>query len=310
MKQRTAPRKQKRLLGVVGLILAIAGGLTALLLYVTRYDISVLSPKGKIADEQYELIVLTALLSLIIVVPVFALTFFIAWKYRASNKKAKYSPDWDGNRWLEGVWWLVPFALISVLAVITWRSSHALDPYRPIDSDKKALTVQVVALEWKWLFIYPEQGIATVNHLQIPEDTPINFEITADAPMNSFWIPKLGGQIYAMAGMTTKLHLMANDKGEYPGSSANISGEGFADMQFITKVTSEQEFSDWAKGVGRGNVQLDRDSYNALAEPSRDHPHTFYSSVSGDLYDTVIMKYMMPGMQHDSPRRGSNEGHH
>lgn len=289
--------------------LIVVVGAAIFLLRGTSLD--VLTPKGTIAQQQFDLIILTSFLSLIIVIPVFALTFFIVWKYRASNTKAKYEPDWDHSRKLEAAWWLIPFALIAVLAVITWVSSHKLDPYRPIESDKKPVTIQVIALPWKWLFIYPEQNIATVNYIQFPEKTPINFELTADAPMNSFWIPQLGGQVYAMAGMTTKLHLEASDIGEYRGSSANISGEGFAGMKFTAKSTTQNDFDNWVLSTKASSAALTLPEYEKLAKPSDNNPPTHYSSSDPNLYDTVIMKYMTPGMQTPKPAQHTHtEGGH
>jgi cytochrome o ubiquinol oxidase subunit 2 len=231
---------------------------------------------------------------LIVVIPVFVLTFGIAWKYRASNTKAKYSPDWDHNRTAETIWWLIPTAIIGVLAIITWQSSHDLDPYKALDSARKPVTVQVVALQWKWLFIYPEQGIASVNMLEFPEDTPVNFEITGDAPMNSFWIPQLGGQVYAMAGMTTKLHLMADKPGNYDGSSANLSGQGFAGMRFTAKAVTQADFDAWTTSMRRSPTALTTSEYNNLAKPSENNAVKSYVATEPDLYDRIIMKYMMP----------------
>lgn len=255
-------------------------------------NVAVLNPAGPIAAEQRELIIIASLLSLFVVVPVFWLTFFIAWKYRASNKKATYRPDWDHHRGIETLWWVVPLALITVLSVITWRSSHQLDPFRPLASDKKPLTIQVVALQWKWLFIYPEQNIATVNFLQFPEDTPINFVITSDAPMNSFWIPQLGGQIYAMTGMSTKLHVLTDQAGEYRGVSANLSGAGFADMVFTAKSTDKTDFERWVNRIKTAPEGLNSRSYHALAKPSTRNFASEYASVEQGLYDTVVTKYM------------------
>ena len=161
--------------------------------------------------------------------------------------KAKHAPDWEHNYIAEYCWWGVPIVIIVILAVTTWKSSHDLNPFKPIESEKKPLAIQVVALHWKWLFIYPEQGIATVNFVQFPEKTPINFEITSDAPMNSFWIPQLGGQIYAMPAMRSKLHLIANEIGSFRGVSANISGKGFAGMTFTAKSSSEEDFDAWVQ---------------------------------------------------------------
>lgn len=300
--------RKKILLPLAVAALVVVTGVAMFLLRGTSID--VLAPKGTIAEQQFDLILLTSLLSLIIVIPVFALTFFIVWKYRAGNTKAKYDPQWDHSRKLEAAWWLIPFTLIAVLAVITWVSSHKLDPYRPIESDKKPVTIQVIALPWKWLFIYPEQDIATVNYVQFPEKTPVNFELTADAPMNSFWIPQLGGQVYAMAGMTTKLHLEASGVGEYRGSSANISGEGFAGMKFTARSTSQKDFDAWVLGTKTSSLALTLSEYEKLAKPSENNPPTFYSSRDANLYDTVIMKYMMPGTPTPRPVQHSHEGHY
>ncbi len=261
-------------------------------------NISVLNPQGTIADKQRDLIVIATLLMLIVVIPVYILTFAIAWRYRASNKKAKYSPNLAGNRLAETIWWGVPMMIIAILATITWTSSHELDPFKPIASSEKPVTIQVVALQWKWLFIYPEQNIASVNFVQLPVDTPVNFEITSDAPMNSFWIPNLGGQIYAMSGMTTKLHLMATNTGNFPGSSANISGKGFADMKFIAKSSSYQDFNDWVDAVKQSRNDLTQAEYAALAKPSSEKSRIYYSSVEDGLYDRVITKYTVPQNGH------------
>lgn len=262
--------------------------------------LAVLDAKGSVAAQQRDLIYLAVGLMALIVIPVFALTFYVTWKYRAGNQRATYMPDWDGNRKLEAIWWGFPTLIILILSVIIWQSSHALDPYRPLAAsagDKPPLAVQVVALQWKWLFIYPEQGIASVNHLQLPEDRPVRFEITADAPMNSFWIPQLGGQVYAMAGMITQLHLVADEPGTYRGSSANLSGEGFADMNFVAVATSQSEFDDWVESVRQSPNQLSREAYDKLAKPSRHSIVTSYASTEPGLHTTIVGKYA--GGRHD-----------
>jgi cytochrome o ubiquinol oxidase subunit 2 len=264
--------------------------------YLHGHNLAVLNPKGLIASRERSLIIIASLLMIIVVIPVFALTFGIVWKYRAGNTKAKYSPDWDHNRRLEATWWAIPSVLILILSILTWTSSHELDPYKPLASSAQPLTIQVVALDWKWLFIYPQQHIATVNFVQIPKDTPINFVITSDAPMNSFWIPQLGGQIYAMPGMSTQLHLMASSTGSYAGSSANISGRGFAGMRFIAKATSPADFNTWVASTQRGSAHLNLETYAALARPSENHPVATYASAQDGLYDTILMKYMMPNL--------------
>jgi cytochrome o ubiquinol oxidase subunit 2 len=264
-------------------------------------NVAVLMPQGTIAQQQRGLMILAALLMLIVIIPVFVLTFAIAWKYRASNTKAQHSPDWDHNRLLESIWWGLPCAIIAVLAFVAWTTSHSLDPYKPLQSDKDPVKIQVVALEWKWLFIYPDQKIATVNYVQFPKNTPINFEITSDAPMNSFWIPNLGGQIYAMSGMSSQLHLMADKVGSYQGSSANISGEGFSGMHFTVDSVTDTDFMNWVQGIKKQSGPLDKSSYDLLAKPSKNLAPAYYNLAQPDLYDTIINKYMgNHGTDHDA----------
>lgn len=287
--------RMKKKYKVAFLLVLVLGFLLVSFMYLRTTNIQVLNPKGPIALKERDLIYTALALALIVVIPVYALAIGFAWRYREGNKKAKYSPNLSGNRIAETIWWIVPSALILVLAVITWRSSHQLDPYKTISSKNPAITIQVVALDWKWLFIYPQQNIASVNFFQFPNNTPLNFEITADAPMNSFWIPQLGGQIYAMPGMSTQLHLMATSYGSFDGSSANISGEGFAGMTFIAKSSSETAFNDWVKSAKRSPNSLDSSQYNKLDQPSQYNPAAVYSSAEEGLYNRIIDKYTVPG---------------
>ncbi len=280
---------QRALFVITGLIIAVS-----LFLFLHSGDLKLLNPKGLIADKQRSLITFTVLLSLVVVIPVFILTFTIAWKYRAANVSARYTPDWDHNSKLEAVWWGIPCAIILILGVVTWTSSHELDPYKSLQSSVTPIHIQVVALPWKWLFIYPDQQIATVNYVRFPAGTPVDFQITADAPMNSFWIPELGGQIYAMPGMSTQLHLMATANGVYGGSSANLSGRGFAGMRFNAEATSRADFDRWVAEVRRSPQRLDDSAYAALALPSENNTAAAYASAKQNLYDTVINKYMVP----------------
>lgn len=259
------------------------------------HDVPLLQPQGIIAAEQKSLLATTVFLMLLVIIPVFILVAWISWKYRAGNKKTKYTPNWDHSHVLEAIWWGFPLAIIAILSVITYISSHKLDHFKPIESDKAAVKVQVVALQWKWLFIYPEHGIAAVNQVRFPEKTPVNFSITSDAPMNSFWIPALGGQIYAMSGMSTKLHLMADKVGVYNGASANISGEGFAGMKFKAHSTNEIDFENWVYSVKNSSPQLDVNEYKNLALPTEDNPVKTYGLADKNLYDKIIMKYMGHG---------------
>ena len=304
-------RKQtinKRILVTIGIVLACLV-LAAAVLYVSNLKIDLLEPKGIVAFKQYNLLVFTTLLGFVVVIPVFVMAIFIAWRYREGNTKAKYTPNVDTNRLAETIWWGIPIILIAILSVVTWTSTHDLDPHKPLESDAKPVRIQVIALDWKWLFIYPEQNIATVNYIQFPVNRPVNFEITADAPMNSFWIPQLGGQIYAMSGMTTKLHLNANEIGSYTGRSANISGEGFADMTFTAMASSKADFDAWVMAVKSSNLQLTPATYADLAKKSIDAPATHYSSSSEGLYDTIVMKYMMPETTKDTHETTDHSNH-
>ena len=288
----TMGTKQKTALWV-----GVAVVIIAVCVYLLRdASIPVLQPRGEIGQRQYELLLFAAILSLVVVIPVFALTIFIVMKYRAgAPKKAQYAPEWDHDKRLEFVWWGIPILLIIVLSIVTWRTSHTLDPYKPLASDKKPLTIQVVALQWKWLFIYPEQGIASVNLTQFPVDRPIRFQITSDAPMNSFWIPQLGGQIYAMSGMSTLLNLQANTAGDYRGVSANISGKGFSGMVFTARASTEADFGAWVRDVHQAPHRLSIATYHDLAMPSQDNPVSYYGSIDANLYDTIVMSYMGGG---------------
>lgn len=282
--------KYKFILAIL-LIVAAAAGCG---LFIAHNDVAVLQPKGMIGHKERTLLFTASLLMLIVVIPVLVMTFVFAWKYREENKKAKYSPNWAESHVAEAVWWGVPFVIITILAIVTWKSSHDLSPFKPIESDKKPLTVQVVALQWKWLFIYPEQKIASINFLQIPEKTPISFEITADAPMNSFWIPQLGGQIYAMPAMRSKLHLIADEVGEYRGCSSNLSGDGFAGMDFIAKSCSENDFNKWVQQAKKSQQRLSLDEYTTLVEPSQNNDVSLYSLTENDLFEEILKKYTAP----------------
>lgn len=293
----------------------VATAIVALLTAATwGRDIPILQPKGTIADQQYVLIMITLSLGVLVVVPVFVLLFVIAWKYRASNTKAHYAPELEGDTKLEVLWWGIPCLIIVVLAGITYVSTHALDPYKPIESDVTPVKVQVVSLEWKWLFMYPEHNVATLNFMNIPKDTPIELSLTSDAPMNSFWVPALAGQVYTMTGMQTKLHLMANAIGTYNGTSANISGEGFADMTFKVNVMNETEFVQWARRAAHSPALLTSETYATLREPSKNVPDATFLLKKTTLFHDIMMKYMTPessdGHTHDGHKTDTMEHMH
>jgi cytochrome o ubiquinol oxidase subunit 2 len=286
----------------IRIVLIIAAGLAVLggILYLaSQATVAVLDPAGTIARQQRDLILYATALSLIVIVPVFVMTAVIAWRYRASNHRATYQPEFAGSRWAETVWWLIPSLLIGILAVVAWRTSHSLDPTVAIASSKDTVHIQAVALNWKWLFIYPEQGIATVNHVELPVGRPVRFDITSDGPMNSFWIPQLGGQIYAMAGMSTQLNLMADKAGSFRGSSANISGTGFADMGFTAKAVDESSYQTWLNDTDASTASLTSSAFAALAKPGTSRVRHF-GSVEPRLYDAIVHKYSHHGVAGDS----------
>lgn len=277
-----------------GLILLIVLIMQPVSVFHFREYLDVIFPEGKIAVEERNLLLIIQALMLLIVIPVYIFTFVFSWKYSADNPKGKYDPDLVDNVAAEFVWWGVPFVLTAIVCILTWVKTYELDPFKPIQSDKKEKTIQVVALQWKWLFLYPEEKIASVNFLQIPKETPIHFQITADAPMNSFWIPDLGGQIYAMPKMKTELYLIADHAGDFRGSSANISGEGFAGMHFITRASSDEDYQHWIESAKQSAKALNLEEYKNLVSPSSNHPVETYLLEETDLFNEIINKYMHP----------------
>ncbi len=272
--------------------------------FLSGCDFVVLSPSGDIAVQQRDLVIISTVLMLLIIIPVMALTALFAWRYRSSNTTARYEPEWHHSTRLELIIWSAPLAIIICLGALTWTGTHLLDPFRPltriakgrpVQPDVKPLTVDVVALDWKWLFIYPEQGIATVNELAAPVDRPIDFHITASSVMNSFYIPALAGQIYAMPGMESQLHAVINEAGTYRGFSANYSGAGFSGMHFAFHALLDKEFDAWIAAAKAGGGALDKRDYLELERPSLNDPVRRYASVDGDLYRAIVNMCVEPG---------------
>jgi len=289
-------------------IIAVAA-IVAVVIFFANTNIAVLNPKGEVAEKQRDILIFSLLLISVVVIPVFILLGIFAWHHREGNKDAVYQPNWDNNKTLEFIWWGIPFVIILILAVVTWRTSHELDPYKNLTSTTKPVNVQVVALQWKWLFIYPDYDLASVGRLHIPEDTPINFTITADAPMNAFWIPSLGSQVYAMSGMSSKLSLNATEPGDYKGSSSNISGEHFADMAFIARTSTKDDFSKWIKNTKALTTVLDQSVYEELAKPGTIKDPRYYKLGKADLYESIVMKYMMPPTKRQQPMMREDDMH-
>ncbi|WP_150626385.1 ubiquinol oxidase subunit II [Pandoraea captiosa] len=268
--------------------------------------LELLDPKGSVGEQEKQLILIALGVMLLVVIPVIVLTLVFFWRYRETNTDATYSPTWAHSTKIEVVVWTIPVVIVVSLAVMIWETTHKLDPYRPIGSsesgasggqtsgDKAPVRVEVVALNWKWLFIYPDYRVATVNKLVLPVDTPVEFKITAESLMNAFFIPQLGSMVYAMSGMQTKLHLIANETGTYAGMSSAYSGPGFSDMHFKAHVTSQGDFEQWVRQAQTVPDTLDAPTYVKLEQPGTAAPVGIYANVMPGLFDAVVGKYMGP----------------
>ena len=269
--------------GLLGWLVVCAAGSA-----VSCQRAGVLDPQGPIASAELLLLLNSTVIMLVVVVPVIVATLAFAWWYRSSNPHASRSTDEGYEGRTEFVVWSIPALIVILLGGVIWIGSHLLDPRAPIGANTDPLRVDVVALDWKWLFIYPDQGVATVNELVIPAGTPVNFRLTSATVMNSFFIPQLGSQIYTMGGMTTHLNLLADAPGEYPGFSANFSGDGFAWMRFVAKAVPAGDFNAWVTQVGGTGPALDEAGYVQLAKPSIAVPPTTYRSVEPNLFERII----------------------
>ena len=256
-------------------------------------DSPFLDPKGPIAQTQRDLFFETLAIMMIVLIPVYIMTIWFVRRYRASNTKARYEPNWQ-SAGVDAIVWLVPAAIIITVGTYVWIYTHKLDPYKPIEtaSGAQPFVVEAIAQDWKWLFLYPEQGIATVNELVFPSDVPLTLYITSDTVMNSFYVPALGSQIYAMAGMESELNLLAWEPGRYVGRNVQYSGAGFAQQYFDVMSASQADFESWVASVKSSSMTLDATAYTQLAEPSIAHPITHYASYEAGLFDKILAKYM------------------
>ena len=267
-------------------------------------DLLVLNPPGDVAKQQGDLVITATLLMLIIIIPVIVMTLVFAWRYRSTNPKADYRPDWDHSTQLELLIWAAPLLIIIALGAITWITTHTLDPYRPLERIKegqpvpegtKPLVIEAVSLDWKWLFIYPEQGIATVNEIAAPVDRPVLFKLTSATVMNAFYVPAFAGMIYTMAGMETQLNGVLNEAGDYEGFSSHYSGAGFSKMRFRMHAVSDADFDGWVQRVKASDKSLSRDEYLQLAKPSEREPARYYGSADPALYHAILNMCVTPG---------------
>lgn len=258
----------------------------------------VLDPKGPIGESQKDLIYFSTILCSVIIVPVLILTAIIVWRYRDKpGRKASYNPNWEHSTKLEITWWTIPIIAILILAIVTVKYTYALEPSKPIESAKAPITIQVTSLDWKWLFKYPDEDIATVNYIKIPEDVPIKFQLTSDTAMNSFWVPQLGGQIYTMSGMAMTLFLQADEQGSYFGSGANFTGKDFAQMTFKVDATSEEEYKAWIDEVKATSPSLTMEGFEKLTEPGTSDVQLFSSFPEG-LFNKIVKQYVNGGGAH------------
>jgi cytochrome o ubiquinol oxidase subunit 2 len=249
------------------------------------------APHGPVAAADAHLFVVVVIVMAIVVVPVFIATPWFAWRYRLSNVTSAYRPKWDFSWPLELLIWGVPAAIVITLGVILWRDTHRLDPYRPIASNVPPLQVQAVGLDWKWLFIYPDQHIAALNELAFPADRPVHISITSDTVMQSLLIPQLAGQIYAMAGMTTQLNLMADSPGQFVGENTQFNGKGFQNQKFVARALSPDDFTRWVARARSSNTPLDAGEYARIAEKSSVKQPVYFSAVQDGLFTHIIDHY-------------------
>jgi cytochrome o ubiquinol oxidase subunit 2 len=254
----------------------------------------VLDPKGPIAAAERLILFNSTGIMLAIVIPTMLATLGVAYWFRASNQRARYLPDFAYSGRLELLVWSIPIMTVLLVGGVAWLSSYDLDPPKPIASAQKPVRVQVVSLDWKWLFIYPDEGIATVNQLTVPVGTPISFELTSSGVMNSFFVPQLGGQIYTMAGMATRLHLQADHAGTYRGMSANYSGAGFSDMVFNVDAVPAEKFAQWVAATRTAGPVLDAQAYSELAKPSQAVAPFSYRAVAPGLFGGIVHSVHAP----------------
>ncbi len=260
-----------------------------------------LHPSGPIAEAQRNLLFEAFGLMMIVVVPVFVMAVWFGWRYRASATQSAYDPDWERAPFLDGLIWTLPALIIIVLAIMVWRSTHELDPYRSLAAAGGSTQVQVVSLEWKYLFLYPDQGIASANELVFPADKPVQLVMTSDSAMTSLLIPALGGQVYAMAGMATRLNLLADGPGDFQGRNALYNGDGFADQTFRVRAVSQEEFAKWVASAKQAPA-LDAASYADLSKPGVLSEPRFYSQAAPEFFQSILDKYASPLKMQQTPR--------
>jgi len=281
---------------------SLAAMLTPVLL--SGCSAALLDTKGTIGHANRTILIDSLAIMLAIVIPTILATFVFAWWFRAGNRKATYLPDWEFSGRIEMIVWAIPTMTIVLLGGVTWISAHQLDPAQPIASDTAAIDIQVVSLDWKWLFIYPEHRVASVNELVVPAGRPLHFMLTSSSVMNTFFVPQLGSMIYTMNGMQTELYLQADAPGTFRGISGHYSGEGFSDMRFDVKALSAEDFARWVNKTREGKTTLDAASYTELAKQSINIPSSTYGTVERDLFTQIVSQKLAPGPGPELAREG------
>lgn len=284
-----------------------------MLVSLTGCELALFDSKGPIGQAIGDTMIYTVLLMLIVVIPTVFLSVYVPYKYRAGNKNASYDPEWHHSSLIEAIVWGIPIIIILFLAVETYKTSHSLDPHKPLVSaenpQEQPLKIQVVALDWKWLFIYPEEGIATVNEIAVPVDKPVQFLLTSDGAINSFFIPRLGSQLYAMSGMENKLNLMADQEGVYEGISANYSGFGFTGMRFNVLAKDQAGYESWVANVKNSGQVLDDATYEKLAEKSRENPVEYFANPNPLRFKDIIEENIGLNQAKPQPKHGEHAEH-
>jgi cytochrome o ubiquinol oxidase subunit II len=261
---------------------------------LSSHAAGVLDPRGPVSSAERLILLNATGIMLVVVLPVIALTLAFAWWYRASNKRATYRPDWSYSGHIELVVWSIPAMVVILLAGVAWTGSHELDPAVRLKADAKPIQIEVVSLDWKWLFIYPDEHVAAINELVVPSGTPIEFILTSATVMNAFFVPQLGSQIYTMPGMTTHLNLLAEHPGDYPGLSTNFSGDGFSDMRFVVHAVPPSEFAQWLERTRAQGPALDADAYSQLARAASNAKRQTYGSVDPSLFRRIVQQSAPP----------------
>jgi cytochrome o ubiquinol oxidase subunit II len=261
---------------------------------LSSHAAGVLDPRGPVSSAERLILLNATGIMLVVVLPVIALTLAFAWWYRASNKRATYRPDWSYSGHIELVVWSIPAMVVILLAGVAWTGSHELDPAVRLKADAKPIQIEVVSLDWKWLFIYPDEHVAAINELVVPSGTPIEFILTSATVMNAFFVPQLGSQIYTMPGMTTHLNLLAEHPGDYPGLSTNFSGDGFSDMRFVVHAVPPSEFAQWLERTRAQGPALDADAYSQLARAESNAKRQTYGSVDPSLFRRIVQQSAPP----------------